>query len=178
MSEELIMPTQRRSFWILVVWAVAVILIELVTGICASVFINPLSTPWYTLLVAWVPINMACLLYRQTRFKGINYLTDLSLLICFLYTLCFVPILIPSLLFFWTGFGLMGLTPLVMLIGMLRLRSHLKKAGMAFPKPWAAPACGGLILLIIYLPTLLVQFSIESIDDSPLMAKLMRQWGD
>ncbi len=108
--------------------------IELATHMCAGAFFDPIPTWWHVLVVACVPaINF--LLWRrafqagETSVRLLNWLTGLALGFGAVYTLLFLPLMIPGFIaVIFLGWGLLPLSPFLAFIATLRLRSRLRKA--------------------------------------------------
>lgn len=125
------LPTWKKMglvFWEIALVCMAVILpaialgVEALTGLCADTFFDPLSNPFFVILVGLVPL-VNLLVWLNLR-KGwhlpvrlLGLLSGVGLTLSFLYTLLFLPLmpfaLLAVVVFWWyLGFGLIGLMPL------------------------------------------------------------------
>ena len=120
-----------------VILPAAALTVELLTGICASAFINPIPTPLHTLLVAFVPISNLFVLWRTSKkdYKPamIDFLACATAIgISGIYSFYFAPIALFSVVFGWmAGVGLLPLAPLTSCIASayyLRRIYQLQKA--------------------------------------------------
>jgi len=107
--------------------------IELTTHMCAGAFFDPIPTWWHVAVVATVPVVNAILWCAATGGTGlragtINWLSGIGIGASAIYTLMFVPLMIPGIfavVFF--GWGLLPWSPCLALIAALKLRSRVRK---------------------------------------------------
>ncbi len=117
----------------------AALVMEVVTGICANVFFDPISTPLHLLLVALVPV-VNCVLWRKARQGNSNVdrrlelFVGITVAISLVYTIVFLPLLPFAalmtvrtifLLFLPAIFTLLPLAPLSALGATLAIKSRI-----------------------------------------------------
>ena len=98
-----------------VVLPLGVLVFEIVSSFCGSVFFNPVPTWWHVALLATVPVFNALLLRRNHRMNDLHRgnAAGFSLIIALFYGLLFLPLIhlsVIALIFF--GLGLVSLTPI------------------------------------------------------------------
>lgn len=146
-----------------VILPAAAFVVELATGICAGICINPIGGPWQVAAVASVPVcNLFIWLVavsgvgaakpRVTKLAAV--FNGLTLVICLLYAMALLPLIVLGMIavvvaFWYFGFGLLGLlpaAPAAAFLGGLGLRRRLAaralENGAAMTKPFVA----GLVL--------------------------------
>lgn len=185
-------PKRRRPGILLLIFGVilpAVTFgIEIVTGMCAGAFFDPLPTVWHSLLVALVPISNA-LVWRAAATgntsgrRTLGWLNGTAIGIGAFYTLLFLPLLLPgvfALIVF--GWGLLPWTPILSLVCAIMLRRHLKRQA---PEPEPAPlpglyrgiAAAWLVLLVIDAPVWVTRVGLQmAADDEPTRQQRGLDW--
>lgn len=133
----------------------AALSIELATGACSKLLLDPLPTPWHVLACALVPL--ACWLYRSPRTRGARSLPLLlgaAIGVSGYYALAFLPIApagILGVIFF--GVGLLILAPHLSLVALFsalrRLRRAAREAGEPAPRGALAGVVLGLVALVL-----------------------------
>ncbi len=160
------LPRRKPGFWLLfggVILPSITFAIELVTGMCAGAFFDPLPTFWHVLLVALVPVanGFAWAAVRRDdtrRRKLLSWANGAAFAVTCFYTLLFVPLLLPGIItIFFLGAGLLPLTPLLALIATVFLRQHLRRLGTEeteapLPGFWRGIAAACLALALIESP--------------------------
>ncbi|MFP2904839.1 hypothetical protein ACLESD_07250 [Pyxidicoccus sp. 3LFB2] len=133
--------------------------VELVTGMCADTFFDPLPTPLHILLVATVPAANALalvLLHRRAAhlLRAQLLLNGAALGVGLLYTLLFLPILPLALIGLVIGIGAFPLAPLSSLISGVLLRRRLLRTGwpLSSTRWWPGALAAVLLLIAAELP--------------------------
>ncbi len=165
-----------------------VILIELVTGICAGAFFDPVPTVGHVVIISLVPI-VNFLLWRALRTEDtapvwLVIVGGVSIAVAASYSLLFLPMLpFAFIAIILVGIGLLPFAPL---------------AGLVFAVRWtgetaASRDCGGRIavggvalgvvaLLLVDLPATITQVALDRYDGSVQRRRsavaLMRALGD
>lgn len=159
------LPSRKPSYWLLiggVILPSITLAIELVTGMCASAFFDPLPTFWHVLLVALVPVAngfaWAAVRRDDTRHrKLLGWANGAAFAVTCFYTLLFVPLLLPGIITAFLGWGFLPLTPLLAFIATVFLRQHLCRLGAeaddaSLPGFWRGIALACLALALIESP--------------------------
>lgn len=136
-------PDEKRSArrtWVMVIILLFGVLlplgavsIELVTGICAAIFFDPLPTLWHVALFLAIPLSnlFSCWAIgtRSTRHVGVlGFVNAVALGAAIIYTLMFTPILPFSVIgVIVYGLGLCGLAPLLGLTATIMSRAQLRR---------------------------------------------------
>ena len=154
-------PNEKRSARR--TWAMAIILlfgvllplgavsIELVTGICAAIFFDPLPTLWHVSLFLAIPLSNAFSCWaigtRSARHVGVlGFVNAVALGAAIIYTLMFTPILPFSVIgVIAYGLGLCGLAPLLGLTATIMSRAQLRRLCIATGRSKAPALWAGLI---------------------------------
>ncbi|WP_205525599.1 PEP-CTERM sorting domain-containing protein [Pyxidicoccus trucidator] len=128
--------------------------VELVTGMCADTFFDPLPTPLHILLVAAVPAANALALvviHRRAShlLRAQLLLNGAALGVGLLYTLLFLPLLPLALIGIFFGIGVLPLAPLSSLLSGVLLRRRLLRSGWPLPATRWWPGALVAVLLII-----------------------------
>jgi hypothetical protein len=118
--------------------------VELYSGMCASVFFNPIPTLWHVLLVAAVPLINSYLIWAlyKNNLERPTLLAWASLVsagISLFYAIIFTPLFPISLMaILFAGAGLLPLSPIFALwvIWLIR-RDVIRQLGKSFPLSWA-----------------------------------------
>ncbi|MBN1672081.1 MAG: hypothetical protein JXR37_13665 [Kiritimatiellae bacterium] len=165
-------PKQHVSSFMLGFSAVCGILLPLVTlavecatGWSAEIYVDPVPSAWYMLLVAWVPLaNLLMLLAVQSRWprytQGLDWLNGVAIGLAGYYALLFLPIAPVAVIgiLFW-GMGLLPLAPLFSLLCALwlrrKLRSRLNEAEppVRFGGAWRGILAAFGMIVLLGLPT-------------------------
>jgi hypothetical protein len=185
----------RAGAWVFIMAVLipaATFVIELVTGICAGAFFDPMPTLLHVVLVALVPaLNLAvwsAIYSKQSRRKRLlSWANGLAIGVAIFYSLLFVPMMIPGLIgIIFCGFGLLPLSPALSLIGALLLRSKLRRLGdnapASLPGFWRGISIAWLLLLTVELPTLVTRIGMQkaiSADPEQQLTGIrwLRTWG-
>lgn len=137
--------------------------LELVSGICASVFFDPIPSVFHALLIACVPATYAWLLVdlRRARVGRVavqGWMSALAVAISLYYALVFLPFTpFACIGVIYFGLGLIPLSPLLALIVGIYLRTKLRRrlaaAGLQLrPKVWVAVVLVLLGFFLLELP--------------------------
>ncbi len=158
-------PHRKPSYWLLmggVILPLITLAMELVTGMCAGAFFDPLPTFWHLLLVALVPlangIAWAAARRGDARHRALlGWANGAAFVVTCFYTLRFAPLLLPGIIMVFFGWGLLPLTPLLAMIATVFLRQHLRRLGSQeteapLPGFWRGIAVAGLALALIESP--------------------------
>lgn len=167
---------------------------ELITGVCAGAFFDPLPTWWHVLLVAAVPgANLlawdALRRGRADRQVLLGWANGVAVGICSFYAILFVPLMLPGLcaviLFGW---GLLPLAPLLALIATLALRPRIRRLGggsapASLRGLWRGIALAWLVILTMDLPVLWTRVGLQMAagDAAPVRQRgldLLRRFHD
>lgn len=159
------------TFTIAILIPAATFLIELVTGICAGAFFDPMPTVLHILLVASVPlINLAlwsAILSKQLQHRNLlSWANGIAIGIAIFYSILFVPLMVPGMIgIIFFGFGLLPLAPVLSLLGAVMLRSKLRRmggdAGLKLPGFWRGAGIAWLLLVAVELPTIVTRVGIQ-----------------
>ncbi len=168
--------------------------VELLTGICAAVFFDPLPTWWYVLLFMLLPAsNLVCLAVIWNSSKEYadkaGYLNGAGLGAAIIYTIMFIPILpISALATIVYGLGLCGMAPLLGLIATVLVRSRLRHLRLGegtgrLAGLWSGMAASGVLLLIAVLPGFFTHLGVQmALSESPAArakgVRMLRAVGD
>lgn len=183
------------SPWLLVfatVLPVLVILIEGLSGLCASAFFDPMPTLGHALVLALVPAaNLAAWLalagWITPRPRALAFATGAASAIAAFYAVLFLPVLPFAVLGLIVVVGLLPLSPLLATLAAIRLR-RLQTAGEHRPGQTRAPFIGGILaalaaLIAIDVPQAVTTYAFTltqspSIADHARGIDLLRRYGD
>ena len=168
--------------------------LELLSGMCASVFFDPIPSIWHVLLVAVVPAAngavLAGLAARECRYRAaLGWLNGIAAAVALSYAIVFLPLTpFACLGVLYFGLGLIPLAPLIALIVALRLRRRLKGLGRTgndalAPRLWPCILAVVLILFALEMPTTLTLTGIRMAASEDQATRnrglrLLRHWGD
>jgi len=136
-----------------VILPAATLCIELVTGMCASSFFDPIPTIWHVLMVALVPVANAVawtqlLRGRVERPAITGWANGLAVGVAAYYAIVFIPFTpFAFLAIIVYGLGLLPLSPLLSLIVACRLRPALTRFSPS-PRQPIQPRLWVCILLV------------------------------
>jgi hypothetical protein len=149
-------PARRKpGAWILVfavIYPAAVIAIELIWKLCASVLFDPMPTFWHVLVVSFVPASNL-LAFNHLRSDAprhsvwFAFANGAAIAIAGLYALLFVPVLPLAIVGIPFGIGLLPFAPLAGFVGALALRAAWPTDRL-LRRPVLAGLAGGIALLL------------------------------
>ncbi len=156
------LPSRRRrsgfglgtAFFAGFILPMIALLLELFTGMCGSIFFDPIPTLWHILLVAAVPVAAiaACLaLWRghSSQPKLLGWLNGIAVGVALYYTIVFIPLTPFAFIgIIYFGLGLIPLAPLFSLCASLALRRKLRALLPQNVKP-ALWRCIVLVLVVL-----------------------------
>ena len=133
------------------------LLFEIVSGLSAQEFLNPIPTLWHVLLVGFVPAaNLYLLLNIDTivpkRPQLIAWSSAVAGGVSLFYSLIYLPV--SPLSFFgiiFVGLGFLGLSPMFAFVSIYLIRRHLRKSGgiSSVGLSWKGLAIGFLVAFVI-----------------------------
>ncbi len=129
--------------------------IELVTGICAAIFFDPVPTLWHVALFLAIPLSNAFSCWaigtRSARHVGVlGFVNAVALGAAIIYTLMFTPILPVSVIgVIAYGLGLCGLAPLLGLTATIMSRAQLRRLCVAAGRDKTPCLWVGLIASVV-----------------------------
>ena len=133
------------------------IMVEVITGMCASSIFDPIPSYFHLILIAFVPVGnlFICLAIKKGKInniKVINFINSCTIGISLFYSIIFLPILpFAAIGILFMGFGFLPLSPLTSLIVALLLRKKLRR--MLQPKKLAG--CWQFVIAICLIFILL-----------------------
>lgn len=146
---------------------------ELITGMCAATFLDPLGTWWHVLLVGCVPLANGLALHalrtgRLQDRRWLGWATGLAFGITLFYSILFTPLALPGLLaVIFYGFGLLPLTPLIALVCTVFIAGALRRWGTEGTRVspplagyWRGAALAWLALVILEAPIWITRASL------------------
>ncbi|HEY2981230.1 MAG TPA: VIT domain-containing protein, partial [Anaerolineales bacterium] len=167
---------QRRKspglFWLTagVIFPALVVLLEVTTGFCASVFFDPIPTVWHMLVAAFVPaVNFLIWLalrkdWREHR-RALGWLSGAAIGGAAFYTLVFLPLMpIGAFALILFGLGLLPMAPLFALIASITGRRYLRRwqeQPAKLPGLWPGLALTLIVLAAATLPDVMTRFGLE-----------------
>jgi hypothetical protein len=183
--------TRLPGGWLLsagVIFPAAVVLFELVTGLCANVLFDPLPTWRHVLIVLAVPV-INLVLWRAARreepgSRRLLVAAGASMAISGLYALIMLPLMPIALIgILFLGLGLMGFAPALALIATLKLTGRLVEGpGSAWRRCFAGIALGVAAISVADLPATATHLALRWSADDDASARrgvtLMRWAGD
>lgn len=185
--------TERPGTWLLIygtVFPALAILIELFTGLCASIFFDPLPTPVHALLVMAVPAtNLALWLALRGSWRidsrWLMVSGGAAAAIAVSYAIVFLPLLPMSLIgIIVLGIGLLPFSPAVAAYAAIKQTWGLYWAlGERYGRrAWAGAALGIAAVLLADLPSTATLLALRMADGDRASATravtLMRTLGD
>ena len=162
------MPSQGYV-WLGVVYPAAVILIELLSRLCADAMFDPMPTVWHVLAVSFVPAMNLVVWARldaaspdETRWLAFG--GGVAAMIAACYALLFLPLLPLALVAIIIGFGFLPLAPLVSFVCSAFLLQHILRA-QTTPRPrrWglAGLAVGLVALMAVDIPMAATRLGVQ-----------------
>ena len=162
------------------------LLVESLTGLCASLLFDPMPTLAHGVLIALVPLaNLLALVALRQRawrpWRAMLWLNGLALGVTLYYTLhfsAFTPFAVIGVLYL--GLGLLPLSPLISLICALLLRRSLGRAARATAAVsvpvWRPLLAAFLVLLLLALPTIIAMtgLNLAASEDAHTRARGLR----
>jgi len=174
-----------------IILPVIALALELFTGLCSSIYINPIPTIWHVLLVAMVPLAnitaYVALRRNGTRHpKTVGWLNGLAFCIALYYAIIFLPLTpFAAIGILWLGLGLIPLSPLLSFISTCIVRAKLNQMLPNGTKPvlWKAIATSLLFIIIISIPGILTRTAIRQAalghaQQKVTAIKLLRTFGN
>jgi hypothetical protein len=183
----------RAGTWLLIygtIFPAAVIIIELVTRLCASSFFDPLPTPAHILLTSFVPATnlLLWLALRDERTADSRWLMMAgggAAAIALSYSLIFLPLLPLALIgIMIAGLGLLPFGPVAAAFAAIKQSRGLYEAiGRRHGRrAWAGAALGVSAVLVADLPSTATLLALRWADGDPAnisrSVTLMRTLGD
>ncbi len=153
-----------------VVLPLVVLLLEIFTALCGSVFFDPIPTVWHILLVAAVPALNAWLLKgapkaEDAKWRGVA--AGVAMMVSGFYALLFIPVIhwsVMGLLF--VGLGLVPLTPVLAGIASWRISRRAKHASPSLPRfrsGWRiGAACTLAAICLLEIPAIWTRVNLNS----------------
>ena len=140
-----------------VVLPFAALLVELVWGASANIFVDPIPTIVHALLVGFVPVAnlylIWCIVYQNTqRPRLMAFASALVIGVSILYSILFVPVSLFSLAgIVLLGFGLLGFAPMTAFAAIWYIRKNLKDSIKikSFALTWKGVAFGFILTLVL-----------------------------
>jgi hypothetical protein len=131
----------------------ATLIFELSTKMCAETFFDPIPSLWHVLVVGFVPLANAQILWslHKKRLEHITFLSWISAISAgssIFYSIFFLPMSPLSIIgIVIYGLGFLALSPMLSLWSILRLRNHLLQniENTPFPLTWLGLTTGFLI---------------------------------
>ena len=175
-GEPTIIRHRSKPGWFLLILGVlfpaSVLVIELVTRMCAVQFFDPMPTTWHVLLVAFVPLaNLAAWLRARgairTRLLWLQIANGAAIGVAAYFTLMFLPLMpLAAVAIILMGIGILPFAPLVSLLAGLRLKRHLRFTAEAEQVPkrrWVAygVAISVAAILALELPITLTRVGMQ-----------------
>jgi hypothetical protein len=168
-------PTIKPSVWLLIFGVILPVItlgIEVLTGMCAGAFFDPIPSVWHVLLVALVPLvnGLTLLALRDDRreyFVRLSWANGLACAVALFYAILFVPLLLPgafAVIFF--GWGLLPWTPMLALVATVLLRRGLgdasARAGVTrLPGFWRGFGIALSAVLLVEAPVWLTRHGLQ-----------------
>lgn len=163
------LPVATMGFMTLagVLLPLAAIVFESITGMCRTIFFDPLPTPFHIAMFATIPLANMRLIAAFNRGQSVlpspwMWLYGFSAGVAIFYSIVFLPIapiaLIGVIAF---GIGLLGLSPLLALACFLLGRRAFKKwSGQALPV-WRGIALAAVMFLVIESPATVTRIGVQ-----------------
>lgn len=159
----------RISVWAFgVVMPLLVLVFEVISSFCGSVFFDPVPTWWHVACVAAVPVvNLALLRgWFGTRRLAEGVSAGFALMITLFYALLFLPLFHLSVLaLLYLGLGLVSLTPVFAAIATWRIGVATRKKSIdvaGYQRGWRTGMLVGLLVLsILELPGLWTRVNLQ-----------------
>ena len=146
------------------------ILVELITGMCADVFFNPIPTIFHLILIIIVPLGnflVAFALFKNKTEKTamLNVINSITIGISILYSIFFIPIMPFAMVgIMFVGIGLLPLSPAISFVVAIILRKKLRRAPAAAAKIsgcWKYVAAVFLIFILLDVPRIITYSGIK-----------------
>ncbi|MCK5852229.1 hypothetical protein KAH27_04290 [bacterium] len=145
------------------------IMVEVISGMCASAIFDPIPTYYHLILISFVPVGnlIICLAIKKERINNIrfiNFINSCTIGISFFYSIIFLPIMpFAAIGILFMGFGFLPLSPLTSLIVALLLRKRLRN--MLQPKKltgcWQFVLAICLIFIMLELPKIITYTGVQ-----------------
>lgn len=187
----------RLSFLIFagIILPLITLIIELASKMCAEELFDPIPTLWHVLLVGFVPLVNAYIIWslynnRLERLTLLGWASGFSAAIALFYSLIFAPfspIAVIAILF--AGIGFLPLSPMFSLWAVLLMRKYIlqNQPSQNFSFRWAG--LGVMLLLVIGVVTLseakfiatrygLAMASSENVERQEEGIRFLRKYGD
>ncbi len=169
--------------------------VELYSKMCAEALFDPIPTLWHVLLVGFVPVANAYIVWslNNKRFERITLLgwaSAISAGIALFYTIIFAPVsplAVIGILFI--GIGLLPLSPIFALLSVLLMRRYILQAEPTKIFPFSWFSIGAMLLLVIAIIGLseakfvatrygLEMASSENVEKQEAGLQFLRKYGD
>jgi hypothetical protein len=144
-----------------IIWPLATLLLEMSEGLSAEIWVDPIPSNWHVAAIACVPILNTYLLSRLLRGGSITPAMLLASAFCIgvtaFYWAIFIHWTVIGAFFFWIGFGLLPMAPMMSCIATVRLfRFMLRNYQGAISKRriTLGITAGISLLLILEIPIL------------------------
>lgn len=167
------------------VFPAAVILLELVSGLCANLFFDPLPSVGHLLLVATVPAVNFALWHAARRERAaprLEIAAGAAIAISLAYVILFLPILPFAVIGILVGLGILPFAPLFALNASVRWSGRLHPADdHRWRRIGLGAGLGVLALLLVDLPAAATHLALKwerTPADRPRAVGLMRSLGD
>ena len=145
------------------------ILIELISGMCASSVLDPIPSYIHLILISFVPVGnlLICLAIKKEKInsiKVINFINSCTIGISLFYSIVFIPFMpFAAIGILFMGLGFLPLSPLSSLVVALILRRRLRM--MLQPKKlsgcWKFVFAICLIFILLELPKIITHTGIQ-----------------
>lgn len=138
-----------------VVMPVLVLMLEIASSFCGSVFFDPIPTWWHVVLVATVPAVNFCLLrgHFGVRSRVAGAAAGFALVVAASYGLLFLPLIHLSLLaLMLIGMGLLSLTPVFAVFSTWRIGRAARSQAAEPPRfksGWRTGVVAGLLAIFV-----------------------------
>ena len=138
------------------IFPAAVIGLELISGMCANAFFDPLPTYWHALVAGLVPASNLLAWYylqdsRQQGARWMAFLNGAAIPIAGFYTLLFLPLLPLAAVAIIVAIGLMPFAPLASFVCAIKLCGAMYREHQAqgLTRPLLGGLAVGLALLLV-----------------------------
>ncbi len=145
------------------------IMIEVITGMCASSIFDPIPSYFHLILISFVPVGnlFICLAIKKEKInniKVINFINSCTIGISFFYSIVFLPIMpFAAVGILFMGFGFLPLSPLTSLIVAVLLRKKIRN--ILQPKKlsgcWQFVLAICLIFILLELPKIITYTGVQ-----------------
>jgi hypothetical protein len=153
-------PKKLRPFWAWawgVVMPLGVILFELITVFCGSIFFDPVATGWHVALVLLVPLVPLVNAWFLTGTaggseRGKGFAAGFVLVIALLYLLLFLPLLPATVIAVFFFVGVLSLTPVLAGLWTWRIGRRQRRESTdapAYRRGWRTGFVAALLVLVV-----------------------------